>query len=40
MLCTPRSVDEGRSEEVGREIEAKAFEEPREVGDRKGDERS
>jgi hypothetical protein len=40
MLGTPRSVHERRSEEVGREIEAEALDELREVGDRKGDGRS
>jgi hypothetical protein len=40
MLGAPRSVHERRSEEVGREIEAEALDELREVGDRKGDERS
>jgi hypothetical protein len=40
VLGAPRSVHEGRSEEVGREIEAEALDELREVRDREGDERS
>jgi hypothetical protein len=40
VLRAPGAVHESRSEEVGREVEAEALDELRELGYRKGDERS
>jgi len=40
VLGAPGAVDEGGGQEVGREVEAEALDELRELGYRKGDGRS